>query len=1184
MLLRPMFCACALMLAAMSAHGRFKDLPPVADAQVASGFPTTNYGDRTDFYVQSDGTGSFGDERGWLRFDLNGQIPPGATISAAKLRIYTFDADQASSLPVQVLGSTVDSWDETAITWNTQPATTGVVGTGTLLTQQPFRWYEFDVSAFVATEFASDGVVSLMVRATTESDPAGIAYRFNSREFVRDGYSLMPRLRVEFDGSWPTAGAVTVIHTNDIHSRLTTHDLDFPDAPGEAPALEEAGGAALLGAKVAELKKANPNALMLDAGDISEGNPLGDLRGNGGTVEYFQELNTRLKALPNNGSGRGVDGVVVGNHDVREAAMLANMTDPDGDGSINGWVGCDSNPAVGCAAFNPITTDPDDVAYLAVNLVRDGYPIPASPEAWPEALPYRPYVVVDAGGTRVGVLGYLTDDSAILTAETVNLVDVKETAWRDKGNGADYSDVVLLEPWVEHLRAPIASGGEEVDVVVLLSHIGHRRLNSDGDLGSDGDDELLGDFGAEPPDLVVSGHWHTWTSTVWQPNTLNYKTTNVEAASYSQYVGEVTLSATGRYLSSAKHPIRVSDFTVPFADADIDAVYDGITAVLTDLEAEYAALTGPDCVLDAATIQAQIPGYVDGRPCPLDYVVGHSGVDLILDKDKWFTLSEFPWSGDNTAGQWISDAMVDKVRSLNINGGGALRSNAHMAIQTGGGVRRDVAAGPITYREIFETYPWDDDSMVRVQMTSADVWAYLEGEFVGASISADWRITADDGVISSIEFDGDGDRVFETSLVETDTSTIWNLIISEYMYENESWISESGGTSNTFQVIDPTPEFIATDGTTSPTPVVSPAEPLPIRDSVVEYTAQFTALAPMDVPGPRYVLNTEAAGEFEAVVTMTNDAETQPYFEGVFVRLLNASAETLARRNLPGDPYNLSGLVRADGTIDPNNQFAETLLYRSHLGFPDGYLQPGDRLMIRGEFGFFQGNPQFVDQEGVVGAEEEFEMLLPAAPDRALPNYFSRASEFLLDAQENHLVKWYARRTGSNTVEDSTGQSVNVYREGGFFTSSVFIPGNNGDCVELIGVPTERADATSDVHRFRLREATDDPLGGGLCFPPTSTVALSGTPEAGMPLTLTATVEDLNGFGTGRRQCHDDCVEQLQQSERCGHGNVRLVLIQRRRRSAHERVQFQRRGGGAGHLRHDLHGYARIGGAGYAQW
>ncbi len=1081
-----------------SAFAKFKDLTPIADAHVASG-SGSNQGSNGTLFIQSSNSG-FGDERAYLKFNLSDQIPAGATISSGKLRLYAFDAS-INDMALEIC-STSDAWDESTIIWSNQPNCTSVETTGTFNANQEFLWYEFDVTSFVQSQFTGDQLVSLLVKPTTEGTSTEITYRLNAKEFIRDGYSFTPKLRVEYTGNWPSTGAINIIHTNDIHSRLSTHDYDFPDGPGEAPLLEEAGGAAYLAAKVVELKKANPDSLYLDAGDISEGNPLGDLRGNGGTVDFFQELNSRLKALP--GSSRGIDAIVVGNHDVREALMLTNMMDPDGDSVMN-------TPA------NP-NADPDDVAYISVNIVNDGATKPV-PSAWPSVMPFRPYVVVTIGSSKVGVLGYTTDDSAILTSETVNVIDVLETAWTDKNNGVDNSTVVLLEEWVEHLRKPTAQGGEEVDMVVLLSHIGHRRLNADGDVGfGDANDELLGDIGgaatSSPPDLVVSGHWHTWSDTAWQPSNLNYKTTNVEASSYSQYVGEVTLTPQGRFINANKHAIRISDFSFPSGDVDVDNAYNAVVALLTSLESEYDAQAGHACTIAEATIQTQFPGYTAGEPCPLDYVVGYSADDLTLDKDKWFTLSEFPWSGDNKAGEWITDAMAWKVNSdaLAVPGGTegntavpapAVNPNstfADLAFQSGGGIRRDNASGELTYREIFEAYPWDDDQMVRVQMSDQDIWNFIEGAFVGASISSGWTVTADDGLITAIAYDHDDNDLTPAIVIdENNASRLWNVIISEFMYENEDWINETGGGfQSTFTDLDNTPDFLG----------------LSIRDeALVPYTSQFTQLSPMTVEGPRYILNTEIAGEFEAVVTMTNDFETQPFFEGVFVRFTGVSAETIARRNLPGDPYGLANIINVDGTIKSDSEFKETLWYRSHLGFPDGYLQVGDRVSIKGEFGFFNGNAQIVEQEGIQAAEEEFD-ILGNDPSLAAANYFATTAEFMQESHENHLVTFYATRASNSTVQDAQGDILQLYREGGFFTSSVFLPGNNGDCLQITGVSTERADG-SPTRRFRLRDAMAMPFMGGVCFPPTSMVTLSGPMEIGSPMTLTASSEDLNGFSQG---------------------------------------------------------------------
>jgi 2',3'-cyclic-nucleotide 2'-phosphodiesterase (5'-nucleotidase family) len=986
-------CVVALFSAVGVAEAKVKDIAPNGDATVASGNATTNYGTSTSLYLQSaSASNTYGDQRAWLRFDLTGQIPAGASIQSAKLRLYNFEADaQGDDLQVAVHSSADDSWVESSVTWASQPAFDATqLDSVTLDSPHEYRWYELDVTSFVQAQFSGDKVASFVVKPVTEGESQWRTFRIDSREYST---SLAPRLRLEYTGDWSPAGGFKIIHFNDIHSRMTTHDLDLPDdGPGESPAFEEVGGVARLTTKVMELKQANPDALVLDAGDVSEGNPLGDLRGNGGTIEFFQLLNSKLVAL----AGRGVDAVVVGNHDVRYRSMVDNMknaaTDP-------------SNP----------------VPFISMNIVHDGTTTPY----------FDPYVVVQAGGVKVGVLGYSTDDSTHLgpvslgAQETETLLDVLEVRWSDTD-----PTTIDMKDWVEQLRKPVAQGGEGVDVVVLLSHIGHRRLNATNEI-------LLGDDGdVAPPEVVVSGHWHTWSKTAWQPSNLNYNTTNVEAASYAQYVGELSLSAEGRYIHARKHPIRVSQIA---PDADM-------LTLISNLEAEYAA----------------------AHPAPewgLHDVVGYSADDLRLDKDKWFTLSEFPWSGDNTAGGWITDAMTWKANQLSqvVNAGGA-----DLALQSGGGIRRDVAAGPITYLEIFETYPWQDDEMVMVTMTGQQIWDYLESHYVGSSISQGWQVTADDGIISSVLYQGS----------PVNLSGNYNVVISEYMYLHDDWISESG---SGFDFSSLTPTYLSTN----------------IRDSVVEYTAQFDAANPMTVSGPRYVLNTELAGGFRAVVTMTADSETQPYFEGIFVRLVEATYETLERR----EQYGLADLVNPDGSINPSHQFAETMLYRSHLGFLDGYLKPGDIIEIWGEGGFFSGNPQFVDQQGIFSSETEFSMQ-GHNPALAQPEFHPYIASFWDEFHENHLVRFRAERTGDTTVRDSLGQTITLYKEGGFYTVDL-LPGQNGDVLELIGVNTER----HPERRFRLREAV---VVSG--YPPHSEVqAIDPVRQNSSPVTLVANAEDLNG-------------------------------------------------------------------------
>ena len=67
--------------------------------------------------------------------------------------------------------------------------------------------------------------------------------------------------------------------------------------------------------------------------------------------------------------------------------------------------------------------------------------------------------------------------------------------------------------------------------------------------------------------------------------------------------------------------------------------------MLNDLKAQYAA---------------------SNPPYGLDQVIGYTNDDLLLDnRMKWWSSDEFPWSGNNTAGGWICDAIA-------LESGGAL--------------------------------------------------------------------------------------------------------------------------------------------------------------------------------------------------------------------------------------------------------------------------------------------------------------------------------------------------------------------------------------------------------------------------------------------------------------------------------------------------------------------------------
>jgi len=87
---------------------------------------------------------------------------------------------------------------------------------------------------------------------------------------------------------------ISVLHTNDVHSRIEPFPENDPKYPG-------LGGFARRAALIKKIRNTEPNILLLDAGDIFQGTPYFNL--------YGGELEFRLM------SEMGYDAATIGNHD-----------------------------------------------------------------------------------------------------------------------------------------------------------------------------------------------------------------------------------------------------------------------------------------------------------------------------------------------------------------------------------------------------------------------------------------------------------------------------------------------------------------------------------------------------------------------------------------------------------------------------------------------------------------------------------------------------------------------------------------------------------------------------------------------------------------------------------------------------------------------------------------------------
>lgn len=97
-----------------------------------------------------------------------------------------------------------------------------------------------------------------------------------------------------FAATEPNITKLTILHTNDVHSRIEPFPMD-------GSRLQGLGGVARRAAMIEKIRREEPNVLLLDAGDIFQGTPYFNV--------YGGELEMKLM------SQMGYDAATIGNHD-----------------------------------------------------------------------------------------------------------------------------------------------------------------------------------------------------------------------------------------------------------------------------------------------------------------------------------------------------------------------------------------------------------------------------------------------------------------------------------------------------------------------------------------------------------------------------------------------------------------------------------------------------------------------------------------------------------------------------------------------------------------------------------------------------------------------------------------------------------------------------------------------------
>jgi 5'-nucleotidase/UDP-sugar diphosphatase len=264
----------------------------------------------------------------------------------------------------------------------------------------------------------------------------------------------------------------------------------------------------------------------------------------------------------------------------------------------------------------------------------------------------KPSIVLDVGGQKIGIVGAVTTDTPEIASPGPNI--------------AIEDDIATITAEVDKLK------GQGVNKIIALTHVGYPR-----------DKEMI----AKIPgvDVVVGGHSHSLLSNTDDKaegpyptmidNPDGYKVPVTQAASYSKYLGEftVTFDDNGVVKEAKGDPLYLDNSIKPDA------------AVL----ARVKELAGP--------------------------------IEELKNKEVSETTAPVDGSRDNCRarecemGNLVSDAILDRVRDQGVT----------IVFQNGGGLRASIDQGVVTMGEVLTVLPFQN-TLATFQLTGKDVLAALE--------------------------------------------------------------------------------------------------------------------------------------------------------------------------------------------------------------------------------------------------------------------------------------------------------------------------------------------------------------------------------------------------------------------------------------------------------------------------
>jgi 5'-nucleotidase len=314
--------------------------------------------------------------------------------------------------------------------------------------------------------------------------------------------------------------------------------------------------------------------------------------------------------------------------------------------------------------------------FLAANVLdaATGRPI-----EWPNV---RPAALVEAAGVKIGIVGVLTID-ALRSTIAANVQGLR---------------VAPLEPTIAAEASRLRTAGAEV--VIVASHAGGRcdRFDRPADLSScDWESEIFQLARSLPAglvDVIMAGHTHAGLA--HQVNGIGIAQAFSRGQSFARV--DVVFDPTTRTVARLDM----------FAPRQVCARQDATTrsCVADSAPSAVAALyEGRPVTADPAIVRAMEPALRRVR----ELQAAPLGVSL----DK--TLPRIA-DGRSPLGNLVAEALRDAVPGADV-----------AAINNAGRLWADIAAGPITFGQLYDVFPFDN-RLARVSLTGAELSRWLANE------------------------------------------------------------------------------------------------------------------------------------------------------------------------------------------------------------------------------------------------------------------------------------------------------------------------------------------------------------------------------------------------------------------------------------------------------------------------